>query len=260
MNTILKGLYHMTRGTVKNIHRRIMNKPPPFHVIGDINSTTVTKFRSFLKQYKTCNRIQFIIESAGGDFLQTHEFVRLMHESQIEFEAHIPNISISGATTIALASHKIYLHPFATFGTIDPILTYSNHSFTVPAMSADNDLPLSICKPIRNTMNYNRRFIRALNHEINPKTADLLWEEFCSGKYEHGMTLHSKDLKYLLRSQLIITKNTLTPEMLIISLHELKGLFLFLCMFGVGWVIQPLIKQINGDNDIHKKPTKICCQ
>jgi hypothetical protein len=67
--------------------------------------------------------VDVLIHSTGGDGLTAWKLISLLRERFKDIAVLVPNMAFSAATMFALGANKIYMHPHASLGPIDPQIT-----------------------------------------------------------------------------------------------------------------------------------------
>lgn len=89
------------------------------HMAGDA-------IREFIDQIDSINdgtAIDVLIHSTGGDALAAWKLISLLRERFEDIAILVPNMAFSAATMFALGANKIFMHPHASLGPIDPQIT-----------------------------------------------------------------------------------------------------------------------------------------
>lgn len=88
--------------------------------------------KQLLEIPKDQKEIDVLIVSNGGDANVAWNIISLLRERFDKIHALLPYAAYSAATLLALGADKIFMHPFANLGPVDPQLAYRKKSPTQP--------------------------------------------------------------------------------------------------------------------------------
>lgn len=88
---------------------------------GKMASDVITEFiRQIRVIPKTEKRISIFLVSNGGDPTVAWRIISLLREQFVDVEVLLPFAAYSAATLLAMGANRVFMHPFANLGPIDP--------------------------------------------------------------------------------------------------------------------------------------------
>src|SRR5215469_7043231 len=109
-------------------------------LLHQISEDDVLPLFQCLRQQERVDRLDLVLNTAGGSISIAHWLCRLCHDYGKHFSVLVPNKARSAATLLCLGAHEIVMGPFAQLGPIDPHIAQRESSVpgNPPIISAED--------------------------------------------------------------------------------------------------------------------------
>lgn len=152
--------------------------------------------------------IDLILHTPGGLALAATQIALALKAHPARKTVIIPHYAMSGGTLIALAVNEIVMDPHAALGPVDPQLGDQTGSYPATSLvkllekkkiDEVDDKTIILADQAEKALSQIEALVRnILDGKCDGKKADVIVEEFVSGKYTHDHPFLAEDAKRLL--------------------------------------------------------------